>query len=109
MIALVARTYGWRWSDIREMKYKTLIRFHALIPELLAREKLEASVVASFPHMETAARKAIHREWFIEAGMIDPDDVQQQRGKIGWKELKDFTQGKPVSANPLLNVPKKKE
>ncbi len=109
MTAHVARVYGWSWFDIRRMKYRTLVRFYSLIPELIAREKLEASAVSAFPHMETAARRSIYRDWLATAGLIDLDSPEQQTGKIGWEHLKDFVVGKPVAANALLNPPKKKE
>ena len=68
--ARAARFYGWTWESIERLTLRRLIRFVHYISELRARERLDESLVALFPHMNDSARWKLGQEWLEAAGLL---------------------------------------
>lgn len=86
--AQVARFYGWGWAEIRALTVRQLQRFLAYAPELQARERLEESLVAAFPHLEASARRDVHQRWLEAAGLLQ--EAEPRRNRIPWSQIRAF-------------------
>lgn len=85
----LCRFYGLSFQELWRLPRWLLIKFDEQIAEITAREQLLAMQVADWPHMETRARKRLHRDMLKFAGMQEeapvaaptkPQDIKTIKG-----------------------------